>query len=224
MYQAEGTMKIFVMHYSKLSDRKAHIVAEFEKHGITDYEFVEVYDKEVLEEAHLAPFKPSYIKSALSSISLQLKHFHIYRQIAAGSDDSALIFEDDVILAEGFLDKFASYMAQVPEDYDMVFIGDGCGLHIQSSLIQPNINIYHKCVEGSSWGGNGVTRCSDSYVLRRKCAQRMCEYIDGLTTKISLPIDWWINEAARDNAFKAYWAEPTIVTQGSQNGTFTLSR
>jgi len=40
---------------------------------------------------------------------------------------------------------------------------------------------------------------------------------------IKLPIDWWLNVAARYNNFKVYWAEPTIVTQGTQNGTFKTS-
>jgi hypothetical protein len=43
------------------------------------------------------------------------------------------------------------------------------------------------------------------------------------SNKINLPIDWWLNVASRDNDFKVYWAEPTIVTQGSQNGLFKTS-
>jgi hypothetical protein len=40
-----------------------------------------------------------------------------------------------------------------------------------------------------------------------------------LKEKISeVGIDWWLNGAARDCKFKVYWAEPTIVTQGSQTG------
>lgn len=41
--------------------------------------------------------------------------------------------------------------------------------------------------------------------------------------KITLHIDLWLNVVARDNNFKVYWAEPTIVTQGSENGTFKSS-
>ena len=39
-------MKIFVLHYSKLVDRKKHILEQFKKQNITDYEFIEKYDKD----------------------------------------------------------------------------------------------------------------------------------------------------------------------------------
>jgi hypothetical protein len=35
--------------------------------------------------------------------------------------------------------------------------------------------------------------------------------------------DFWLNIAARDNNLEVYWAEPTIVTQGSQTGLFQTS-
>ena len=47
--------------------------------------------------------------------------------------------------------------------------------------------------------------------------------LNNLKSKINLPIDWWLNESSRDNNFKVYWAEPTIVTQGTQNGLFQTS-
>ena len=37
------------------------------------------------------------------------------------------------------------------------------------------------------------------------------------------PVDWWLNDVARDLSLKVYWAEPTIVTQGSQIGLFSRS-
>ena len=33
-------MKIFVLHYTKLNDRKKHVILQFEKHNIIDYEFI----------------------------------------------------------------------------------------------------------------------------------------------------------------------------------------
>jgi hypothetical protein len=48
----------------------------------------------------------------------------------------------------------------------------------------------------------------------------LCEYISNLKYKIDTNIDWWLNIAARDNKLNVYWAEPTIVTQGSEGGLF----
>jgi hypothetical protein len=72
--------------------------------------------------------------------------------------------------------------------------------------------------------GDGASRCSDSYIISKKCATIMCNYIDTLPHKIHLHSDWFINYAARNNNFKVYWAEPTIVTQGTETGIFKSSQ
>ena len=114
-------------------------------------------------------------------------------------------------------------MTQLPKDYDMLFIGDGCNLHIEKYKLTPNNNIYKKCLRQTRWGGNGASRCSDSYIISKECAKKLCNYINQLSVKIKLPSDFWLNVAARENNFNVYWAEPTIVTQGTQNGIFKSS-
>ena len=212
-------MKIFVIHYSKLVDRKKHILEQFEKYNITDYEFIEKYDKDEITEYESNLFDPNYKKSTMS---LHLKHNYIYN-IIAETYEYALILEDDVILSDNFIEKLNNYITQLPQDYDMLFIGDGCNLHIEKHKLIPNKNIYEKCLYPTSWGGDGASRCSDSYIITKTCANKLCEYIDNLKDKIKLPIDWGLNEAARDNNLKVYWCEPTIVTRGTQNGLFHSS-
>ena len=212
-------MKIFVLHYSKLVDRKKNILEQFQKHNITDYEFIEKYDKDEITDDESSLFDINYKKSTMS---LTLKHFYVYKLIAKNYEN-ALIFEDDVILCDNFIDKLNNYMSQLPEDYDMLFIGDGCNLHIEEHRLTPNKYIYEKCLYPTSWGGDGGTRCCDSFIITKKCANKICEYINNLRNKINLPIDWLLNVVARDNNFKIYWAEPTIITQGSQNGLYKTS-
>lgn len=217
------TMKIFVVHYSKLTNRKEHIIQEFNNHGITDYVFIENFDKDAITDDECPEFSREYVTTRRTELSLHLKHLYLYRLIVANNYDNVLVFEDDVVLSTGFMDKLAIYMTQLPSDYDMLFIGDGCNLHIPVNQLIPNQYIYEKCLHETSWGGNGATRCCDSYIIHQRCAKKICDYVTGLTTKIDLPLDWWLNEVARDLALKVYWAEPTIVTQGSQNGRFTRS-
>jgi GR25 family glycosyltransferase involved in LPS biosynthesis len=212
-------MKIFVLHYSKLVDRKKHILEQFKNQNITNYEFIEKYDKEDLQDCDMLLFDKCVKKSM---ISLMNKHFYVYKLIAENYEN-ALIFEDDVVLCDKFMEKLNKYITRLPKHYDMLFIGDGCNLHIEKHKLIPNKNIYEKCLYPTSWGGNGASKCSDSYIITKTCANKLCEYINNLEDKIKLPIDWWLNVAARDNNFKVYWAEPTIVTQGTQDGTFQTS-
>jgi len=211
-------MKIFVIHYKKLTDRKTHILEQFKKHNITDFEFIEI-DRDELYEENISMFQENYSKS---QIAISLSHFYAYQKIN-DSYDNGLIFEDDVILSDNFINILNKYINQLPEDYDMLFIGDGCNLHIEPNKLIPNKYIYEKCLYPTNWGGDGAGRCTDSYLVNKKCAKKLCEYINNLLYKINLPVDWWLNVAARDNSFKVYWAEPTIVTQGTQNGLFQTS-
>jgi glycosyl transferase family 25 len=211
-------MKIFVIHYKKLVNRKQHVLYQFKKFNITDYEFIEI-DRDELDKQNISMFQPNYSKSQMA---ISLSHFYAYEQISANYD-SGLIFEDDIILSEDFINIFNMYLTQLPSDYDMLFIGDGCKLHIEPSKIINNKFIYEKCLYPTKWGGDGAGRCTDSYLVNKKCATKLCEYINNLSYKIKSAIDWWINVAARDNNFKVYWSEPTIVTQGTQNGLFKTS-
>jgi len=200
-------MKTFVIHYSKLAERKNHIINHFEKQSIVDYEFVEKYDQEELENTDKSLFDPSY---KLSLMSLMNKSFFVYKEIAE-KYDSGLIFEDDVLLNDNFSETLKNYLLQLPEDYDMLFIGEGCNLNIPKRKLLPNKHIYKKCLFPTPWGGDGASRCAHSYIISKKCAIKLCEYIKNLEYKIKVPIDWWLNRAARDNNFKVYWAEPTIA-------------
>jgi glycosyl transferase family 25 len=211
-------MRVFVIHYAKLTDRKRHILAQFAKHNITDFEFVEI-DRDELDREDTSMFESGYNPA---QIAISLSHFYAYREIAK-KYSCGLILEDDVILSDYFLHILEAYMTYLPENYDALFIGDGCNLHIRPPDIVPGKYVYEKSHEPTSWGGQGATRCADSYVVSHACANRLCAYIDGLTQKINLPIDWLLNIALRDTDGLVYWAEPTIVTQGTQNGMFATS-
>ncbi len=211
-------MKIFIIHYKKLIERKQSILSQFEKHNITDYEFIEI-DRDELHNHDISMFQSGYDNC---QIAISLSHFYAYKQISE-KYYNGLIFEDDVILSDNFTDILNKYITQLPEDYDMLFIGNGCNLHIENDKLIPNKNIYEKCLYPTGWGGDGATRCTDSYLITKTCASKLCEYIDNLKDKIKLPIDWWLNVPARDNNFKVYWSEPTIVVQGTQCGVFPSS-
>ena len=209
-------MKIFVLHYPKLIERKESILSQFKRHNITDYEFIELFDKERIPNKYKSLFTRKY---RTSMMSLVLKHFWVYYEIAT-KYDYALILEDDVILADNFVEILNKYMVELPADYDMLFIGNGCNLHMPTI---PDKCIYERGLHSTDWGGGGASRCSDSYIVNKKCAIKLYNYISSLKYKISVSSDFWINKAALDNNLKVYWSEPTIVSQGTANGLFKTS-
>lgn len=87
-----------------------------------------------------------------------------------------LVLEDDAILDKDFVSKLTRGLKQLPDDYDMLFLGDGCNLHIESSKIKADQFIYTKCREPTNWGGNGGTRCTESILISQKCATKICNF------------------------------------------------
>ena len=63
-----------------------------------------------------------------------------------------LVLEGDAILDKDFVSKLTRGLKQLPDDYDMLFLGDGCNLHIESSKIKADQFIYTKCREPTNWG------------------------------------------------------------------------
>ena len=171
-----------------------------------DFEIVDQYDRDSIVEDDCKIFVDNYSKV---QIAVSLSHIYCYKEIAE-KYEYALIFEDDAVFNEMFSKNLHTYIEELPEDYDMLFIGDGCNLHIDKSLFLPNVNVYKTI----------YSRCTDSYIISKKCAKTILNYINSIQYKIDEPIDTWLNRVIKDNNLIVYWAEPTIVSQGSQKGVF----
>lgn len=213
-------MKVFVVHYKKLLERKVNILEQLKKNNITDYEFIEI-DRDEIQNYDISIFNDGYSNS---QIAISLSHFYAYREIAE-KHNYALILEDDVILSDNFMEKLHKYMEQLPNKYDMLFLGDGCNLHIDKKKIKTKQLVYHKSNEPNI--GYGATRCTDSYIVSKKCCIKIVEYIKNIRkympVKLNIPIDWFLNVVAYQLELNIFWAEPTIATQGTQNGLYKSS-
>lgn len=226
-------MQIFVVHYEKLIERRENMVRQLLMNGI-EAEFVSQYDRNNISPHYEKLYSTNKIHLDRDK-AITLSHIFCYREIIE-KYDYALILEDDAIFIDNevmpndsnnyrFKYKLDSYISQLPDDWDMLFIGDGCNLHIPYNIVKnSNKNIFKKCLEPTPWGGNGATRCTDSYLISKKCARKIIEYIDSNDNSIDNAIDWWLNDICRKFSFNVYWAEPTIVTQGSENGVFKPAR
>lgn len=207
-------MRTFVVHYHKLHDRKTHMQKQLADNSI-EGEFVEQYDRDTLNDSDLVIFSPHMREpSRRPYVAAFLSHLYCYKQ----DFDVALILEDDAVLAPGFSNTLVNYTSQLPEDWDMLFIGDACGFHIPD--IVEGKNVYFKSREQTSWGGHGATRAAHSYLVTNKCARRIQEYAQ---RGVFHMIDHWLNHAIRALNLNVYWAEPTIVLPGSEVGAFERS-
>ncbi len=205
-----------MIHYKKMCARRENILRQFDRFGITDYEFVDI-DRSEIDKYDTSKIDKRSIPSAC--VAIALSHMYAYKEIAEKYEE-ALILEDDAIMSDDFMERYALYRAELSREkyFDMLFLGDGCNLHIPKDQIRSWKHIYYKGVESTNWGGDGVTRCVDSYLISKGGARKLCEYIENIRENvIKMNMDWWLNKVAREINLVVYWAEPTIVTQSSAN-------
>lgn len=194
-------MKIFIIHYKKLVNRKKDMIEQLNQFNITDYEFIEQYDRDTLIESDKKCFKKDY---KTCQIAITLSHLFVYKEILE-KHEMALILEDDAIFHPNFVDMFSNYIKQLPSDFDALFIGHGCNLHIEPYKITENCNVYKK----------QESRCTDSYLVSKQYAQKVLNYVNNMDYKIDDPVDIWLNRVFKDLNLNIYWGEPHIVVQGS---------
>ena len=207
-------MKTYVLHYTPLIERRKHIENEMKRENIP-FEFVFQYDRENLTDAEHALFSGDISNSEKS---LVMKHIITLYNIIRENHPYALVLEDDVILDRDFNEKLAYYISLLPPDWDMIFIGNGCNLHIPQNEQQPGVFIYKK-----STSYPGATRCTDSILISQKCARAIFNYLQMPGYKITQAIDWLYNEVLHALNMNVYWTEPTIVSQGSESNMFKSS-
>ena len=201
-------MKIFVAHYTPLTERKKHILDEFKKHNISDFEFIETHDKEQLTEMELNLF--SNISSA--ECSCFLKHIEIFKKIYkddGNHDNFSLIFEDDAMLIPKFNDELECYMKTIPDNFDIIFPGECANLHIKTT--EPNKHFYKTC----------SARGTCFYIVNNNIVKKILDKFNEDTqhNKILVPVDWWFNKIIPELNLQSYWTEPTLVYQGSEIGS-----
>jgi len=218
--------KIFVLHYTKLTERKERLDAYLKQHNI-EVEYILDYDQEELTEAlvnewystdeatYNAKIDPLWgVKTApfrklnQAEISCTIKHYLGIKSVAEKCNDYGLILEDDVLFVENFPQIFNTFLANTPDDWGAIFMGCCAGLRIPPHFIKENINAY-QVPHPASRGG-------DSYILRKKVAENIVSTMKPFNT-IS---DWELGYQLYHHNVKTYWWEPPLVIQGSENGLY----
>ena len=192
-------MKIFINHYTPLVYRKTHMINQLNNHGITDYEFIEQYNKEdICNHSLFEKFSSSRLNSA--EISLFIKNVEIFnKQI----DDIVVVFEDDLILTDDFLEKLNMYLQKLPTTWDVLFTCELSNIHANNII--PN-QIFYK--------SNG-SRGTGMYILNKHTSKLFSD-ICNFEIVFNKPIDHWFNWILKIYNLNYYFSEPTLCYQGSE--------
>lgn len=195
-------MKIFICHWKKLQKRKEFLLEILQNHQINNYEFVIDYDvdnwniDEIQKEfPRIFGFNPSGRKLKYSEISLSLKHIKIIKEVAQSSD-YALVLEDDVILCDNFKEEFLKSFNQLPENWDLAWVGTCCNLHAQP-------------LPGKRISKTYGSRCTHAYIISSQCAKKILDELKYCNNGA----DFYYNYLIQKYQLNNYWFEPALVIQ-----------
>ncbi|HCY38077.1 MAG: hypothetical protein DKM50_09230 [Candidatus Margulisiibacteriota bacterium] len=209
---------IYVMHYTKLVDRRIRLENVLTGIGLTAY-WVTSFDQEQLDgseyyfdnqeiwrqKTKLFGDTPYRILKK-SEISLTMKHLYAFSHALAQDSEYSLFLEDDVVFCDNFVAIFDHMFQGLPADADAVFIGNGCNLRIKAPL--PDVHFY--------WRDHPACKCTDSFLLKKSALAKILTTIK----PFNLPIDFELCYQFQLHNLKVYWLEPPIVIQGSQVGLY----
>lgn len=158
-----------------------------------------------------------YYFGPLSAIGCALSHFLVWKMFLETDREYAIIFEDDVILENDFVEKTTLSLKNVPEDYDILYLGCfGCTNkpNLFSILTTPILNKGKKINDYISIPE--VAYATHSYIVSRKGAEKLLKLLDG---KLYNHIDICLQELASKKKINVYVTTPRLAYQTSTDTT-----
>lgn len=219
-------LKTYILHCKVLTERFDFIQSQLDKHKFTNVEWFTDYDAADQKDEDLTGIyegiRPEFMRKVSTGgwntvgikprilnpaeTSLTTKWGKVLQSIAEGQEPYVLVLEDDAVLCDNFTSHFKKYLNATPSDWEVIYLGDGANLH--APHVQPGKLAYRM--------GHPASRCTDSLLVTREGARKISKNY----FPFDLCVDWEIGYQQKTEDVIVYWWEPTLVTQGSANGTF----
>jgi len=213
--------KIYIIHYTKLEDRKKHMLSEIEKWSMNriPVHFEERHDQEVMSQFDIyqlinnQKFKQNTGREIKNGeASLCLKYKQILEDVNTLSDDEyVLILEDDVIFKQDPFEYINSIIDKCDNeniDFDCVFMGEA------ALRVGDNRDVFYRKEHPAT---NGL--CTVLYKV--KSAKKVLNSLN--LFQIDNALDWHFNNVFRDLNFNVYWGK-AITEHGSVLAVHDKSR
>jgi len=104
------------INLDRRADRWERMQAEFARHGIDQARRFSACDGNALVQ-------PPHWQHTAGAYGCLLSHVQVVQAARESDHESVLIFEDDAVLDPEFTAKFASFIRELPDDWDMLYFG-----------------------------------------------------------------------------------------------------
>lgn len=216
-------IKTYVLHYTKLTNRRKYMeklvdllqldvtwITEFDQEVMTGDLLDEYYKRSDEDwERKVGPLwdidehRPRNLRPA--EISLTAKHVEALKRISEDENEFGLILEDDVLVKETFMNSLNEYFDELPDDWDIIFPGDGYGLRIWDNNQEPipNKQVY--------LANHPASRCTEAMFVKKEAAKKLYDAMKPFT----MVCDWEYAWQFYNLGLNVYWFEPSLITQAS---------
>lgn len=221
--------KIYIIHYSKLKERRENIDSFLKDSGVP-YEFITDYDQENLEYVKSNYYnldqneyyrkidvyknvnlRPKFRVLSDAEISCTIKHIIAIKKISDECENCGLILEDDAIpYNSNFIGEIEKTIIETPDNWGCIFLGNGIGNNFISNHKKNRITDTLYKAE------HPATNCAEAYVINKNTAKIIYDTIIPFQ-QIS---DWELACNFYLNNLDIYWRIPSLLYQGSISGKF----
>ena len=194
-------MKTYVINLDRNPERLAFMRGQLERAGIAFERFPAIWGKglSVADRkrgfSRLRSFIASKKRLSGAEIGVAMSHVGVYRRMVADQVPYALVFEDDVVLGEGFAEALARAEAFLNPGAAQLAVFSGYGVEDAAGL-PPEIRR-----EKSIW-------CADAYCLTLEAAKLILKANDPVITVADSFKRW-----RRDFGLELYRVLPATVRQ-----------
>lgn len=209
--RALGLDAILVVSAKSFVERRRHVAAQLARFGLRG-DFIDEFDAdEITADEDSRHFTGDALSRGQKSCAL--KHVAALRRIVENGWQRCLVLEDDVVLADGFVDGVEAALAETRELAHpfVIYIGAGGNFYTPASQRQPGRRIY-EATRG---------RFSDSYIIGAEEARLRLARIDD--RPMHKPIDVTVEAIDREAGIRFLWLEEPVIEQGSKLGIFRSS-
>ena len=122
------TDKKFIINLKRRPDRKAHILEQMEKHGMSNYEIFEAIDANDIEETLVSKTADKWTKEQLACLR---SHLAVIKKAKESNLDYVTILEDDCVFVDNFKEQYEKVVSQLTVFSGMFYL---CANH----AVKPN--------------------------------------------------------------------------------------
>ena len=196
--------KIYFINLDTSKDRLKTIMMEAKKNNLELERFPAIngleLDINTLYRQNI--FTDFIFKTNKGMIGCTLSHIKLWQQIISRPEEYILILEDDVVFVDNFKDKFNYYYTQVPDNWDIIYLGASniYGKKISKNIITP---IYKGSHNLSNVGAYAM-------LVKKQTVLKLLNVMIPIRTDFDIQIKNYFNEY-----HNIYYFNPPIITHNN---------